>query len=134
MSGDAQTALHDAVLVKLTAACTPTPVLDYVPQTEPNARAFPYLVIGENEAEDWDTDTELGQEHRLTIHIFSRARGKQECRDLLKKIYGALHDQNLALAGQQLVLLRYEFSGITPDPDGITQHGVARYRALTTEA
>lgn len=135
MSGDAQTQIHDAVFKALAAALKPVPVWDHVPQGEPNDRPFPYLVVGENETSEWDTDTELGQEHRLTIHVFSRQRGKQETRDLLKKIYDTLHNQPLNVGiGAQLVFIYYEFSSVSPDPDGMTYHGVARYRSITTEA
>ncbi len=117
MSGDAQTELHDAVLKALTAALKPVPMFERVPQDQ----AFPYAAIGDGEVEEWDTTTELGQEHRVMLHVFSRKRGKQECRELLKKIYDALHNQPLTLAsGAALVYIYYEFSGITEDPDGKT--------------
>lgn len=134
MSGDGQTQLHDAVLAALRAAVKPVPVHDHVPQGDPNKRPFPYLVIGENEVGEFDTDTEVGQEHRVMVHVFSRQRGKQETRDLLKKIYDALHAQPLSLAaGAALVHIHWELSDISPDPDGLTYHGVSRFRALTTE-
>lgn len=134
MSGDAQTQLHDAVLKVLRAAVKPTPVFEHVPQNDPDKRDFPYLVIGDGTVDEFDTDSELGQEHRLELHVFSRYRGKQEVRELQKKIYDVLNDPALTLsAGAALVLLFYEFSTIVQDPDGRTYHGIARYRAITTE-
>ena len=46
----------------------------------------------------------------------------------------ALDRQALSLTGHNLVLLRFEFSQAMLDPDGLTRHGVQRFRALTQAA
>lgn len=133
MSGDGRKQLHDAVLTALTAALGSTPVYDHIPQ----GTNFPYVLIGDNDTEEFDTDTEHGQEHRVMVHAFSRKRGKDELRTLMKQIYDALHQVSLSLAsGAALVHIHWEFSDIVSEPDdnNTTLHGVQRFRALTTEA
>lgn len=102
-------------------------VFDQVPE----GTAFPYVTIGEATAVDWSTKTSIGQSHTLTLHTWSRARGRQEAKELMGLIHGALHNQSLALDGHELVLLQYSFSETMLDEDGRTTHGILRFRALT---
>ena len=132
MSADGQLQLQKAVITAATAAVSPAKVYDHVPQNV----AFPYCALGDSEAREWDTDTELGQEHTITLHYFSRdARGQRAVKEALKRLQDALHDQSLALeTGAALVLLLFEFSRTFLDPDGLTYHGVIQFRAITTES
>jgi hypothetical protein len=49
----------------------------------------------------------------------------------MDKIHDLLHDVSLAVSGVNLINLRFEYSDIMRDPDGITRHGVMRFRAIT---
>lgn len=132
MSGDGQRQLQTAVYTALVTALSPAKVYDHVPQN----KEFPYCAIGDSDAREFDTDTELGQDHVVTLHYFDRSgKGKRAVQDAQRKIYDALHDQTLALAaGAALVLLLQDFATVTLDPDGKTYHGVSQFRAITTEA
>ena len=48
----------------------------------------------------------------------------------MARVYTLLHEQTLPIAGFTNVLTRFEFSDTFRDPDGLTQHGVQRYRML----
>ena len=48
----------------------------------------------------------------------------------MDKIHDLLHNSNLSVSGFNLINLRYEFSDIMRDPDGIPRHGVMRFRAI----
>ncbi len=40
------------------------------------ARAeFPFMIFGQSTARDWSTGTDVGYEHEVTLHIWSRGRG-----------------------------------------------------------
>lgn len=132
MSGDGQQQLQKAIYTALAAALSPAKVYDHVPQK----KEFPYAVIGDSEAREFDTTTELGQEHVVTIHYYTRhTKGKRAVHEAQRAIYNALHDQNLALeAGAALVLLLQDFATAVLDPDGETYHGVSQFRAITTES
>jgi hypothetical protein len=105
----------------------PARVFDHVPQ----GSAFPYLVIGESRAVPFDTKTEAGLDQRLTLHIWSRYRGLKQTKEIMAAAIDVLDGQTLAVSGQMLILLRFEFATTFVDDDGLTRHGVQRFRALT---
>ena len=104
-------------------------VFDHVPQSS----IYPYVVIGETTGEDFDTKTEDGMAQQVMIHTWSRYRGSKEAKQIMGAVVDALDQQALSVTGHTLVLLRFEFSDLFLDPDGLTRHGVQRFRALTQE-
>lgn len=105
-------------------------VYDDVPQATP----FPYVTFAQSQARDWSTGTEDGAEHILTLHVWSRAKGRKETHEIMDAVRAALHDQPLGLTAHRLVNIRHEFSEARRDPDGETYHGIVRYRAVTEPA
>lgn len=96
------------------------------------ARAeFPYLTFGRSTVRDWSTDSEEGREHLLTIHVWSKARGRGETLELLDMVRSALADVEPALDGHHLVNLRAEFEEARFDDDFGVYHGLLRFRAVT---
>lgn len=102
-------------------------IFDDVPQRS----EFPYLTLGQSTLRDWSTATDAGDEHLLTLHVWSRSDGRREVHELMAAVHGALHDRALALEGHRLVNLRHEFSDARREPDGETYHGIVRLRAVT---
>lgn len=132
MTADSQWSLQQAVHTALRGDAALTNlvadrIFDHVPQGTP----FPYIVIGEATAESFDTKTEDGQEQTLTIHSWSRHRGLLEAKEIMAAVTDALDQQSLSIAGHDLVLLRFVFARTLRDPDGLTRHGVQRFRAIT---
>lgn len=121
-----QVGLYAALL-----ACSPLAALvgarvyDRVPQ---NA-TFPYVAIGDDTAIDWSGQTHLGEEATITIHAWSRQSGRKEVKSIMNAIDDRLHRGSLALEGYGLVSLTRDFAETMEDPDGITIHGVQRFRA-----
>lgn len=130
MSADAGWPLQEALYAKLKTALAPDEVYDHVPEGTP----YRYVTIGEATAIDGGSKTEVGQEHTVTVHAWSRGRGRKETKELLGKVYAALHQQPLTVNGHEVSLIRFEFADSFLDPDGLTYHGVHRYRIITTEA
>jgi hypothetical protein len=97
----------------------------------PQGAAFPFIILGQSVVRDWSTGTEVGAEHELTLHVWSRTGGKKQVQEIIEAIRAALHDQPLMLADHHLINLRHEFSEARLDPDGDTFHGIVRYRAVT---
>ncbi len=123
--------LQKALFTALTEALAPVPVLDDVPQ----GQAFPYVVIGEDTVTDWPMlGDDEAEEIAVTIHVWSRYAGRKEAKELMGTIKAALHQQTLTVDGQQLVTLRFAFETLFMDPDGLTRHGVIRFRALCLSA
>lgn len=117
-----QAALYSALSGNISAT-----VYDHVPENS----AFPYVVIGEDLANEWDTDTEQGFETVLTLHYWSRYRGKKEIKQLMGEVYGLLHRTDLTITGQYTVSLMWESSEILLDADGLTYHGIEDYRLIS---
>ncbi len=102
-------------------------IFDDVPQKSD----FPYLTLGQSSVRDWSTGTESGDEHILTVHVWSRASGRKQTHEIMGALKSALHNRALTLAGHRLVNLRHEFSDARREPDGETYHGIVRLRAVT---
>jgi hypothetical protein len=105
-------------------------VYDHVPQ---NA-VYPYVVIGDDTSIAWDTDDSLGSESTLTIHVWSRLRGRKETKLIQEQIYNALNRYELEITGLHTIDIISEFAETFLDADGITRHGVQRFRLITEES
>lgn len=97
----------------------------------PREPTFPFVVIGQMDGQADDTKTSDGMDLRVDIHSFSRAHGKQQLRQMMGTILDALDQKSLTLDGFDLVQLTFETSTSFSDPDGLTEHGVQQFRALT---
>lgn len=129
---DASLALQKAVYATLLADAGVGAVIgDRVYDAAPRDTAFPYVTLGDIATSDWSTGSEAGAEHRVTLHAWSRGRGKAECAAILGAIEAALHDAALTLDGHTLVNLRFLAAEMRRERDGITWHGTARFRAVT---
>ncbi len=99
-------------------------VFDQVPPETP----FPYITLGDDTSvadEDMDTDA---AEHTVTIHTWSRYRGRHEAKAIMARVRALLHLRQLLVSGHTVWLARCEFSNTETDPDGLTIHGVQRFR------
>lgn len=120
--------LQRAVYAVLSDALA-VPVYDHVPQDA----ALPYVMIGDDTARDWSADDLSGEETTLSIHVWSRYGGRREVKEIMAQIKGTLHEQMVTVLGHRLVLLRWEFAASFLEEDGLTRHGVMRFRSLTHE-
>lgn len=107
---------------------------DRIHDAAPRNATFPYVTFGPARSDDWSTDTETGAEHRFVLEVWSRHRGKSEGWAILEAIRMVLDDAALSLDDHVLVNLRFETSDIRRDPDGLTWHGIMRFRAVTEPA
>lgn len=122
-------ALAAAVYVALDAA------LDVaVYDAAPIEAAFPYVVIGPIRSLAWRADDLDGEDHAVALHVWSRYRGAREVRTLMDTARAALDGAALGLSGHRLVLLDFRGAEDAREADGVTRHGVLRFRALTEPA
>lgn len=124
-----QKAVFDALAsdVALSASPVGQKIFDDVPQRA----QFPYVTLGQSIVRDWSTGTESGDEHIVTLHVWSRADGRREVQEIMAMLRSALHDQPLVLEGHRLVNLRHELSEARREADGESYHGIVRLRAVT---
>lgn len=94
------------------------------------SREYPYIVVGDDELQNWDTDTELGGDSNVTIHVWSRQPGKKETKEIQGLIYDALHDVELMAAGYKFLPCDWVSSKSFLDADGKTRHGVQVFKVF----
>lgn len=126
--------LQQAVFTRLGAFAAVTALVgariyDHAPQDV----VFPYIVVGDTTANEFDTDTSSGADHTVTVHAWSRYRGRKEVKQIQRAIYEALHRHDLAVTGAQTVTCDWQYAENFVDGDGLTRHGVTRFRVLLDE-
>jgi hypothetical protein len=102
------------------------PVYDDIPE----GTVAPYINIGEETAINDGTKTVDAVEHTLTIHVWSEYRGRYEIKHIMEQVYQNLHNTAITVSGASLVNIRQEFATTLEEADGITRHGVMRFRAI----
>ena len=101
-------------------------VFDEVTQNQ----ATPYISMGYGTAIEYGTKDLDGGEFTVTFDIWSEYKGAKECKQKMARVHTLLHNHSLSVSGFNLINLRFEFSDILIDPDGVTRHGVMRFRAI----
>jgi hypothetical protein len=93
-------AIHDALIANdaLTALLGGPKVYD----EPPNGAAFPYVTLGEARVEDFSAGSDPAEQHRLTLHAWSRQGGHKEAHMIAGALLQALDDAPLAPAGHIL--------------------------------
>lgn len=124
-----QKAIDKALKADTALMAAVTGVFDEVPQ----GTKYPYVVIGEDTALQWDTGSSVGSESTLTIHVWSRDAGRQECKEIMSLVYDVLHEAELSVDDAHAVFCYWEFGETLLDVDGKTRHGVMRFRTLTED-
>jgi hypothetical protein len=130
-----QVAIYQTLSSDSTLMASVTGVYDTAPQALDAGAAdnFPYVTIGEDTHIEWDTDTELGADVTVTIHVWSRDRGRKETKTIQGLIYGLLHRASLSISGYNLVGVDWLQSDSFLDTDGLTRHGVQTFRITVEE-
>lgn len=129
-SVELQKTIYTALNSDATLSAMITGVYDDVPE----GSTYPYVVIGEQTAVNFGSKTLDGLEHTLTVHVWSQYRGRKEAKEIMERIYNILHESNLSVTGANLVNLRQEFETTLVDSDGITRHGIMRFRAVVFDS
>lgn len=129
-----QKAFHAALAADAGLTALVTGVFDSVPEGQP----FPYLVIGEDRVRARSSKSFEGAEHELAFHAWSRlddagagGLGRRQVKEILAALWSALQGPWPAPEGHALVNLSFLSSETRREPDGLTWHGIARYRAVT---
>lgn len=126
-----QTALQTAIFNALSTDNNLTSTLGATVQDEvPSGTNYPVVQIGDDDVSDYSTKDLAGSDTTLVIHVWSRQFGSAETKNIMDRIHTLLHDSSLSVSGFNLVNCRLQFTTVMRDPDGITRHGVMRFRAI----
>ena len=106
------------------------PVFDFVPQESAPSN---YVTIGADTLAPFSTDGKNGFDGTLVIHSWAVANGRKTIKTLQGAVYDSLNRADLAVTGYNSIGIDFEFSETNLDPDGVTYHGVQRFRILIME-
>jgi len=121
-----QTVVFEALSTDANLSAIGCAVYDSVPQDS----QFPYVTIGEDIHNEWDTNTTTGSVCSISIHAWSRARGRKETKQIQGAVYDALHRAELEIPEYKIDSVEWEGSQSFVDADGLTRHGVQIFRIL----
>ena len=130
-SPDSSWELQEAIFTALTGDAPLMAMITGVHDHVPQDTAFPYVTIGGGTAISWGAAGVDGVEATLVVELWSRERGHKDAKQILSEVHRVLDDADLPVSGHNLVRLDFEFTEFLLDADGITYHGIARYRAVT---
>ena len=101
-------------------------VFDDVPQDQ----AKPYIVVGDDTLIEYDSDGNTGFECTITIHTWSDYQGMAQIKTMQGEIYNLLHRAEFSVIGYNLINCTFEFADSFLDSNGVTRHGVQRFRVI----
>ena len=133
MAGDLSQPMQAALYAKLIGDSALMSMIQGVYDHVSEGANFPYITMGETESRDSSTFGKNGQAFSLTLHVWSRSRGRKEAQQIMTRIHDLLHKGAMTVAGGEFAGSIYDFGTVLLDPDGLTYHGVARYRAVVME-
>jgi hypothetical protein len=119
--------LQKAIFGRL--AVVSCPVHDAVPQ----GSMFPYVTLGEDTAIDWSSKTTNGQETTVTLHVWSRYNGYAEAKQIGGEVIELMTVSPLIMTGFEADSARLDMQEYIVDSDGITRHGILKFRLFIAE-
>ena len=78
-----------------------------------------------------DSQSASGNDVTLAIHTYSRGSGMQQARHIMSAVYDALHNASFAVPNQTLVLCQCLDTEARLEDDGMTRHGIQRFKIIT---
>ena len=120
-----QTSVYNALNGNSSLTSSVSGIFDFVPEST----TFPYVKVGDQTMVDEGTKNKKGSDFTLIVHTFSRYRGSKEIKEIMSLVYDILHESSLTISGA-MNNMRFEFSDIIKETDGLTTHGVQRFRTF----
>ena len=120
-----QTAVYNELNGNSSLTSSVSGIFDFVPEST----TFPYVKVGDQTMVDDGTKNKKGSDFTLIVHTFSRYRGSKEIKEIMSLVYDILHESSLTISGA-MNNMRFEFSDIIKETDGLTTHGVQRFRTF----
>jgi hypothetical protein len=125
-------ALQAAVLLALRshAPLSALPLQGRIYDRVPSNAVFPYATFRVPNVVDDSADCVEGSEVNFAIHVWSRTVGWPEAATIAGHVRKALHLVDLPMTDFVMITCTFQEFIRLDDPDGITNHGVASFRAL----
>lgn len=128
------TRLNDAsVTALLSTAYSPLPaIFTDVPQAADSEleTAFPFITIGADTINPFDSKDDLGGSAVVQIDVWSRASSMLGLKALAEAVDGRMRRQPLNIAGVTHITTEMDNCVFSRDPDGKTKRALILYRVL----
>ena len=141
LSGSPLSAIHQAMYFLLSnddklRAQTNNAIFDFVPNNYP----YPYVQLGEFTSKDFSTFTNYGEEVIATLHVFCRneqlqggPQGSRQTQEIMYTINRILSNKIFPIGDEYSNAgCFFDSSHVLMEPDGITWHGILKYRILAS--
>ncbi len=121
-----QKAIYSALIAdtELTTLLNGPNIFDHVPQSQ----SLPFVVISQITTKEWPPN---GQEHSITLTIWSEYPGRKQTMEISESIRAGLHDASLSLEDHHLINLHFLSSEARRDKQGKLYQMQSRFRAVT---
>lgn len=103
-------------------------VFDYVPRDT----RYPYIAVHITDSDEWDTSTDIGEEHSVYVHVWDDREGPKRVSEIMQRALEMLHGvTNFSITDHNLVNLRRVSKQV--EREGQLYHGIELFRAVTEE-
>lgn len=126
-------AVQEAVYARLVADAALQTLIGIPPRLYdmvPPAAVFPYVTLGDVAVRDYGTKDGTGFEQNITLHAYSRTRGRKEVKQMLQSIYDSLHRAVFTVTGANFTDCTFLSASTQLENDGLTLHGIIRFRII----
>lgn len=144
MPGSSELELHAALVAAIKAdaglsALIAGRVYDW-PQSD---SVYPFVTVGDINAQPWDTDSREGADNSVTVHVWARGvDARAKAREIGVALSALLHRRpaSLSVDGHSVITVSREFGLVDRDGQGASEgtsliaHGIYRYRVVTQAA
>ena len=127
-------AIQEALYSRLNGDSTLGGLVTGVYDAVPDDTTLPVVVIGVGSSVDDGSKTLDAREYTINVDVWSDYSGLKQTKNIIKQVYSLLHEYALSVSGAALVDLRCEFTSELIENNGITRHGVMRFRAFVTDS
>lgn len=104
-------------------------VADRVFDNVPTTAAFPYVSLGASWGAQADAECVEAVEIGFRVDVWSRTVGYGETHRIADAVRRALHNADLTLTSNALVMIEHERTDVMRDPDGSTSHAALEFSA-----
>jgi hypothetical protein len=94
-------------------------------------KQLPAIIIAELTTNDYSTATEPGEEHLLTLQVWSDAPGQRASQQIAGMVHGLLQNVDLPLSAHTLVNLQHISTKVRREPKTRLFCSEMRFRAVT---
>ena len=126
-------ALQERIYSTLNGDSTLGGLVNGIFDSVPEGQTLPVVIIGAQSTSDNGSKNLDGRDYIFNVDVYSDYIVMKEIKNIQKEIYRLLHESSLSVSGASFVDCRCEFTTDILEDDGITRHGVMRFRAFVMD-